>query len=240
MLAKSELLKLYNFFPLVSLWALIYACVGLYFYYVNFNINIFQYLDLNEIVQITLARFIIIIVFFGLYIFIETILSFEKKENFLDAGPKKNFKLFLYPFYVAIILYLVLFLLDKYLELNNFFSTIRTFSLSFIVFILPVILSLLYIYSSEDKKQVATVVFMLTFYYSIIISGLLGHYSYEKLISDPVGSSIIFNDNLIESSSDYFYIGHTKNYVFFYNDSLKSVDIYSSPSVSRMTLKYSF
>jgi hypothetical protein len=67
---------------------------------------------------------------------------------------------------------------------------------------------------------------------------ITGNYDHEGRISNPLGNDIVYNGQLLRSSKHYYYIGHTKNHVFFFNDQLKSIDVLTASLVTKMTLKY--
>ena len=73
--------------------------------------------------------------------------------------------------------------------------------------------------------------------YSCDVSVILGYNDQDLIRKQPIGNSIIFKNRLVKSTKHYYYIGQTKNYVFFHNDTSNVTDIFPARFVSKLTLK---
>lgn len=232
--------KIMELFPIFSAWALIYTSLGLYSYYQSFNVDIFGYIDIGELVLLSFSKFAITIIALILFFFICILHPFQdffRESDPLDAGHKSNFKIISYPFYISLLLIILFSLIGYNKRLSNLFELIKEFCIGFVVILSPIYLSLIYIFIRKKKKQILTVIIIFLFNYSCAISFIVGQIEYNSKRKDPLGNSILFNNKIIKSTNHYYYIGQTKNYLFFYNDALKLTDIYPIKFVSKMTLK---
>jgi hypothetical protein len=226
--------------PIFSAWSIIYTCTGLYSYYHGFHIDIFSYIDVGELILISLSKFVLTIIALFIFFFLSVLHPFQNffdGKDQLDAGHTSNIKLYSYPFYFALVFAIALFGLDYNNQLLEIFKKIKWFCVAWVILNLPIYISLCYIYIRKEKKQLLTVVLIFFFFYSCNISFLLGYIDKEAIKKNPLGNSIVFNGRIVKSTRHYYFIGQTKNYVFFHNDICSCTDIYPSQSISKLSLK---
>lgn len=236
---EPEIKKLTGYVSLVYMWALLYACIGLFTYYNHFSVNIFQYLDLTELIQISLSKFAITTLLLIVSLFLSLVGDElkDKNQDPLDAGPVSNFKVFAYPLYFCGLAAIISGWLESATQDNTILSEITTFLIVACCALLPIYLSLYYIYTRKEKKEVLTVLAIILVTSSCIISVAIGRHQYENIKEYALVNTVFVGERPIASSKHYYYIGHTRNYVFYYNDTLKVTDVYPASSVSKMTLK---
>lgn len=236
---EPEIKKLTGYISLIYVWALLYACIGLFTYYAKFSVNIFQYLDLTELIHISLSKFAITTGLMLILLFLSIVFDKNKfsKQDSLDAGPNDNFKVFAYPLYTFIIIALISGYINYLIPNNLAIEQISHYSFLLSCFFLPIYLSLYYIYTWKNKKEVLTVLLILLVPYSCMISAFLARYESENIKQYALINTVYIGNKQINSINNYYYIGHTRNYVFYYNDILKVTDIFPSTMVSKMTLK---
>ncbi|MCJ8166038.1 hypothetical protein MKJ04_14420 [Pontibacter sp. E15-1] len=238
---ESEIKRIQDLLPIISAWSVMFSCISIYSYYFKFNINIFQYLDFTELILLSLPEFVVTIAVLMFFVFVSQFHPFQSfsddTSDPLDMGPESNLKIFAYPLYAAIIITPFLFLIDTTVGLNNFFKVVLRYAIVMIVVGLPIYLSGLYIYNRKEKKQTLTVLLIFLIFWSICISIILGITKYERIKASPTGSSIVYNNTYIRSTKEYYYIGHTKNYVFYHNDSSRVTDVFPASLVTKMSLK---
>lgn len=224
--------KLLKFIPLLSTLLIFFGVFHLFVFYSAFNINIFNYLDFSEIITSFLHQLIFILlevfgaIIFGVFYFPVAKQSAIKYSDLIHTNNysflqrlilniKRNIIFLLIMLWLNIFLVIAYFklhifslnffviclLTNSYLmlvnifstELNRFFNSHReTRMVGKSMIVLIILLLLLYLYTTVEVEQITR-----RKYHSGIIIQLVDK---EKLISD----------------SNSYYIGNTKNYLFFY------------------------
>jgi hypothetical protein len=161
----------------------------------------------------------------------------NKNQDSLDAGPVSNFKVVAYPLYFCGVTAIIFGWLESATRDNTIPSEITTFLIVACCTLLPIYLSLYYIYTRKEKKEVLTVLTIILVTTSCMISVVISRHQYTNIKQDALRNTVFLGEQRIASSKNYYYIGHTRNYVFFYNDTLKITDVYPASDVSKMSLK---
>ena len=206
-----------------------------YVYYSLFDIDVFQYIELTELFTLTykdLVLFILMTAFLNLIIFIiqpkneieyisDSINNTLDESNIIkrlivygrDAG---NYIIFL----IVMVLYLPVFIFysDRPFEeyIKHFLIGTSIYLTIFFVF---EIRRKYYIIYKEYPKIIYTKIALVIMIISI--SSILGSYSEfqsVKFSKKNYGTQVMLFDNIIVSDSNYYYIGKSKNYIFFHND----------------------
>ncbi len=230
--------KLIELLPLIPAWALIYSSINEYVYYISFGLNIFKYIDIGELLIISIPSFALTVLSILILSYISNLIPLDDdKITYDDVKTKKDLKTSKIIFTVSIVAQIIIFIADYFIRFNDFFNLLKIVVYCFTIVAFFWNMNFLYAYIKKGKQKKFFIAIGLQIYASILISMFLGSLKYDYLKLNHIGSSIIFNNTTIKSSEHYYYIGHTKAYMFFQNDSLNTVDVYPASLISRMTLK---
>lgn len=208
--------------PVIYAALVVIGFVKLYLYYKMFNINIGDYLELSEILVFFLDDLFIYILVFA-YLTFKFLRKYNESSNIQnqDGGHfLSDEKTYRKKLKIGIISLLVIAAL----------STIFYFLLplkSFLIFIPVVILIIWAIIHYYTRQLVVNQVIKNKSTYELI------HFSYlvilvvcymaiseaetNKLYGYAYADEIEYKDQIIKSDSTQFFIGKTKNYIFYYN-----------------------
>ena len=251
--------SLTDYFPVLSIIGLGYGIINQYSYYLPFNINILEYTDFSELLLDTLNHLIIIVIP-GLFIIILlTSIIFkildkqDKQLTNLDvpgqleyfnrastrySRRKKIITWIMFSGYSALILlYVGEYFLYKIFNILNFLFALLNgfFGMSFILYLdyFPPIFKK--IFNKEISKRLYVLIACcIIFLWIAICNGL---YRSNKVKNhSTLGTYAIIGKDTIKSTKKYFYIGKTKGYLFFYNDSTKHTDVINSKDMKILSI----
>lgn len=233
----------------------------LWIYFSFFKINIINYLELTEIIVlflndvIILAFLIITSICFVIYVYLWRGLTFnrEKYEKRIELFKSKNtfYKRLKYYILKKESFFVLMFIFALFILINNIISgadiiniTVNIVNTTFIFLllinrILDNELKLIY-FVKHDMPFISHFFTYLNYFLmaltAISFSALL---SVNKVKNDYkyYGTEITIKDNIYKSDSTEYYIGKTRNYIFFYNDTSKVVNIFPMEEVSKISLK---
>lgn len=259
---KDFISRFTSFLPIVTLMALMYGVIKQFIYYYYFNLDIFPYLEISELLPQTIFDLLLSIAYFGITLsFITTtwrsfrgldvlssiFLSAKEIEDaiLLDNTKKSAIHLFNTDVKILIVITLVsfgiscfeLYLIVQTNPLDTNFMPLKT---TFYLFLSLSITTGFFIFLTLIKKvkdeMVHLVASMMVF---LILSGVLeGHLKYKRVCDLHVhdGYSITINDVPITSNREFYYIGKTKSTVFFYNTKNNLVTSYPTSSITKMEI----
>ena len=104
-----------------------------------------------------------------------------------------------------------------------------------------IVCSLIYFISDYNKF-----IFFIPFSYLVLFTlviiyptkiSIAAYINTVDLNKPKFSAKLILQDSTIESATDYYFIGNTNNYFFFYNSKLKQVDVFSSNSIKYHSIK---
>jgi len=220
--------------PIILITTILYSFYTTYLYYHKFGINITYYLETTEIVfglSNSLVMIILPTIIIGLYFNIYyTISKSESNFNFTVnslSGTQLN---------IFILFILILMKIPDY-----FLSTLSDYYHLYLISQIFIISSLIYFVSDYNKFIFFTpllylILFAFVIFYPIRISNA-AYTNTVDLNKPKFSAKLILQDSTIESATDYYFIGNTNNYFFFYNSQLKQVDVFSSNSIKYHSIK---
>lgn len=208
-----------KFIPLATLMALLYGNLRIFIYYTSFNINIYDFVNFDELLKFAIRDIIPAAFVIGAI----TIIS-ELLKNRL-----------IFTFILSIVLILVI------LTFYIFYpSQLLTDCLQAFIMITAVLMLMIPAAKSNPKPIIfgTTIVFLIVVIafnaslisYTLVTHNLINTGDYIVLKS---GKKILSDSNLI-------YIGKTTDYVFFYDKNLKNTTAFRLDEVSRLSVGYSF
>jgi hypothetical protein len=228
---------------IISGLLIFFGFLELYFYYTNFHVNIINFLELSEILVIFLGdlfilAFLTILLLIYYYFFYKNefpdkIIMAYKNADFKDRIKRYLRKISGYilvgTFYFSavwfigrnrdLVLYTFLVTWGPLLSL----SIIRVIQMEFII---------------RNNKFFPHFLFII---FTLCVSSILFFIAVMK--ADFVksglykGTEVQINDTILKSDITEYYIGNTKNYIFFYNDTAKVARIFPMGAVKEIKLK---
>lgn len=258
---KSDLENLAIATPIF--YAFIVFCGSLYqhIYYYYFGISIFKFLEITEILVSFLDILILILTLFGVFIllimaipFAEKICEFvdkkiakikirlkwKGKEKKVETREQKSFDK------------------KKWLIFVCFFSTIYIVSIILfdlsdpkyndsvtVVYMIYIILIVLFLgfelaenkkeITNEEKRHIVLYIVMAFLVSTVWYSSVNITCTMEVIKKQIV--TIVTNDTIIKTDTNYIYIGRTNNYVFLRNSSKKRTDILSEKEIKKISFE---
>ena len=236
--------------------ALGYGIINQSVYYSIFNINIFEYTDLTELLLNTLNHLIIIII--PTLLIASTIayivdrilvkrlqhLTLAELIDYSSNNPikKKTKSTFYWIAFGLFILYVITFLLEyfifkKFLPLNILQGAIVMSFMLVLGFYMDYFPGT---YKSFFGREVDNRLYVIIFT-SIVLLGISTfkgvHNGIETKRNLTKGFYIINDKDTIRSTNNYYYVGKTKGYVFCYNELTRYTDVYSDKDIKLMHFK---
>lgn len=222
----------YNFENLIKISVpliILLGIVQLTSYYYQFNVPIIEYLDLSEIStlflnDLTTYLFFIIPIFFLIDI------------NNSTLVPSKI---------ILTIISFVLLIVINIINEELYFDSLYYFSFfSLILFFIP-ILALIDIKRIKILRRIeitSTVLWIFSTYFFFVILFIIsinGAANAKEVKNNYVffGTEITIDTTIIKSDSSFYYIGKTRNYIFFYDAKTKTPIIYPGVRVSKIVLR---
>lgn len=242
--------KITGYIPVLTLVSLIFGVVSLVLYYSYFRVDILSYLELNEIIFRT-ARDLIFIFAGVLLAFVltgsqnENDTSSEKKKfNYSKKGfiqvVKSDSVLFSMFIFWFVVLWVLIILRQKdALEIKYFSVGVCQVLMIIGIIFVPVELKRRYMkkYGAFPSNEI---ILFSRFLVIVFFCGLIrGDIEITRTIESrgKLSNSIIANGQLIKSTKDYYYIGKTNGYVFFYDERSQKADVYPISVVSKLSIK---
>ena len=242
--------KLIALIPLITLIVISSGVFNLFIYYRQFGINILAFLDIAELLPLSLSDIIDILFGFCILLVITIITQRVKNKTFaanenilLQEKLSVNKNPVFYKNRILVVFCAFVMMVDVILTFS-YSASLRTtmnWSLELAVYIYSIYLSLILL--QWIKKAIVTVSgkFEFLFMFSLILVMNSGYAGYKKFINVKYGHAykgtyIVFNSNKITSNASCYYIGKTKFNILFYNEISKSVDLYPVSSVTKLSL----
>lgn len=227
----------------------IYSAIRLSIFYLFFNLNIFTYLELTEIIPQSLNAFIYAL-FIGIILYagtslLSTLIIEESVLKEMYTQPTFLKSVYLYPFltlfiliysgFITTILFLWVFgAVDGYLCLKVLFYFIIT------IFLVISFIEIHRAYYNRNGKILSRSIIMIVLFciYSIIVSSTSAIEKKYLLKKDNLylKNSVVVNNKMIKSTAAYYYIGKTNKYVFFYDENRDITDVYCIDSSSVLSV----
>lgn len=255
---EKHLTKITGVISILALVLLMFSAAKQFGYYQYFNLNIFSYLEITELLPQSLFSFFQLIWYWLLSVLIST--YFNRK---LYAAEKRNSTIIQLPqikspkaiflrvkaikaIFVSMGIYIVIIvaiLIYKYDDIiNDKSGTYFAYRLDKICFQIGMIATLslitVFIFGLYNFKN--WLVTMLTpISLALILSGYFsGNFEFNEVKYKHTHLKYIIkiDNKVIPTNKSYYYIGKTRSSVFFYNEKTDLVTIYPSDKVTSMTL----
>lgn len=213
--------------PLVTTLLITLGVFRLISYYDPFGIDITAYLEVSEVLLILFSYFTKIFLYFaGIYCFI---LLIAKILDVSFINVKKILGL------ISIAMMVLSASISAFIgnvEISNAMYDIALILLA-IIFIQE--------YQSNDIVDKQLLIFLsIALFVGLLSSVKIGGRSEaEKIMSDVASYDVRmkFDSTVVTTSNSYFYIGRTKNYLFFYNKKSKFADIVATSSIKELAIR---
>lgn len=206
-------------------------------YYSFFYFNVFNYIDLNEIVTHIIRDEILVSIPYLFVLF--TMLSHEKEAVDSSSSTeikRRNILLLIISAFVIFFFSYCYFTnkIDKPLVLILLFTSIVSFFVGY-GFSFRNTLKKLLLEKYTFKNYLLIFLLVISICTSFIFSLL--RVEKVKYLHSNNGSYIIAGKDTIKSTNTYYYIGRTNNYVFFYNEKTEFTDVFSEKDISKVSIK---
>ncbi len=238
-----------GYLPVLTVISYLYAIIETYCYYALFGINVMPFLDFTEVLQQALAGMISTVAGFGLvFVFYMALYSTFKQYGVDEHKAKKSittiFKGSKVGYIIALISCIII-IISILLILST--NDPKTFLWSLASFITCTGLSIppLVVFCLQDRiefKYIVKVFFVTLMVSSLCVISLIGSVSKAidvRIKKLTVGSYIKVSGKTVTSTPEYFYIGSTNKFVFFFDNSIKRTVAYQISDITEMGLKES-
>lgn len=234
--------------PLISAFLLIVGALKLIYYYSYFGIDITSYIDLSEILILSLPFFIN-----STFILVITLLLFtpmtvrQELNHMSDDGKQesvdtKNERIVI-GFVVSIILYTIFVLI--FTGYADFTITYDTFFATSLVFVFPLLLNYVFPAFKRSVERAFDVQVERAYFITLIIG--IGVVTLSILYSRHTARNVLFKKTYVaaeakldtvtvKSSFTYRYVGKTKNYIFFYNTETNWAEAWPLSNLKKLTI----
>ncbi|WP_183556456.1 hypothetical protein [Mucilaginibacter sp. SP1R1] len=245
--------KFVTYLPILTICALGIGIINLLVYYYPFNLDILIYTDINEILLETFTNLALcVLIFLFIQAFAELMIFIRnRKLRITDKNDARltlkisyktaNLIIIIFAIIITIALVVLLVSIRKpkysliYQELK--LVSIGVYFITLLAVSLRVYFSLIYEINyfkplNLNYTTVLNVVYIMLFYTTF--------FSLKKSISTKLfstyGTYIEIGAKRIISNKNYYYIGRTKNFIFFYDAKEDFTDVYQSKDVSLLSV----
>lgn len=223
----------------------------LWIYYKIFNLNIIYYIDFSEIIVSFLGDILILILIsIGLiYSYYMFNIKFNLQEELKNIEEKSKIKYskrlvkilkgYSGTFIGIFIIGIMIFFLFKTNVLKWIGVVIILQNILYIPFDI-IIQEIRIAYYNKHKELASTNIFVYIFEFIAILL-MLSFFTLNEAQSVKnyyyYGTEVTINSNVMKSDSIEYFIGKTRNYIFFYNDTAKVARIFPMDDVKEIRLK---
>lgn len=259
---KSDIEKIAIATPIFYAFIIFCGSLYQYIYYDHFGISIFKYLELSEILVSFFDILILILILFGYFLLllmafplflklgqfvekivskIKSILKLKQKEKKTEPSSQKSFNknnllLLVFVFSTVYIVSVILFSLStpEYTD---------TLNLVYVIYMVLVVLLIGYeIIDNKNKityeeKRRFLLYIVMAFTVSTVWSSVIDIEIKTQTIKKQV-VTIVSNDTIIKTDTNYFYVGRTNNYIFLRNSSENRTDVISEKEIKEISFEY--
>ncbi|WP_207431366.1 hypothetical protein [Sabulibacter ruber] len=246
--------SLKDLIPVFGVFAVAIGLIKIYCFYINFNINITDYLEISEV--LTLFFDSLLLIGFGfVFGFIAQILNiglmgsqFQQSDNNEYLKEKNVFRRYLNYFknkkkVLLISLFLIILISAPYAIVSGHlhslkYTVLMVLSPFFIMFVLN---ELDYVYSSFTGLNLEKSVKFYVIILSVVTCYVVLNSKEEAIVTNEnkglFSIELGFEKEVLKSNDSVFYVGRTKNYFIFYNSILKQSEVYSSKDLKFVKIK---
>lgn len=247
---KKELKSL---LPLFGGFIFVSGIIKMKLYYNSFNINIVDFLDASEIIFAFISDFIpyvVITLFMFLFLFfLDTKKDVEVRDDYkdniiLEKHLLRRLWLYIKLFPIILIYAIVLILLLIATFIWNF--SIIPFLIPFCIILAYQIYGILVLeykrhyynhYKSFPSPTFTNIILIMGAFFMYVIVNVYLDVNSVKESKKYLGTSFKIENNNIISDSTNYYIGKTKNYIFYYQEENKSTKVYPIKDMKEIEIK---
>lgn len=219
--------------------------VNLFFYYKAFNIEIFEYLSVSEVITTSFSFFTSLVI---VSIFSSLIVWLILRTSWIYHPQKKvsyNY------FFIISFLFVPLLILIKLIKVENvsvFQILSLLYEILFMSFLFTSVFHTNYMSSLKDEKVVErkkiasvnsikwTAIQVVILYFFLILLFKISFIKYKN-ITTSTSTFFLSNDSMITTNDSIKYLGKTEGYYFLWNKNSKASTIYPASEIKRIELK---
>ena len=224
---SDEILK---HLPILGLILIIAGNIKIFLYYKIFNLEIFPFIDLDEILILFMQNSVSYLVLLTACILSVVIFSLNNHDIPSDSRIKRLAKYLLNKYlFLLFVTFSILSIVFNWIRPNsNFFEVWLLIGAFFITtYCVPILIQEIWFGLNLKKGSLVTVVLILVFISINIFSAASAFNEANKTRKGYFNKvEIVFDDFTFKSTSSCYYIGQTKNYVFIFNSCNASVTSY--------------
>lgn len=248
MIKKDTLLLL---IPYIGSIFIFFGFIKLLYFYYLFGINISEYLELTEIITLFFKD----ILFFSALILIITLVSFisfnknfSNEKNSFDYNENNTIKRLKNYFKGNPIIPLTLLLMGfRHLNLAKGVDSwpferiiLVMWGVNLLLIIVHELNRKYYLLHGKFPNQIYPIMGMIFSVFTVfVLRSAYDEFETIKEKKSTFGSTVQLSDNTIISDSTYYFIGKTKDYIFFHNQRKRQTDIFPVSEVKKIQLKNS-
>lgn len=247
------ILEIPKFIPFLTIITFVCSSLDLIIYYSYFNINIFKYLELNEIFTQVLNDLLLNVFIFLIMAIIPQVVirKFKVIENHISRTAEHiNYHNVVTIFLLILIILEIEFMIEK--DLYNLFFSLGIFIPIFFLYIL-----LLEFRANKKFLMPVSKTSMLAIVFSVYIITQSVVFSFFHLLNvrlhhiysntdieieskktSTINGNIVIESKIVKSTNSYYFIGQTNNNIFFYNEANNTTDCYFTKDVTKVTLSH--
>lgn len=240
--------------PYLGPFIILLGVIRLMCFYNAFGISVIDFLDFSEIVTsfLDITAFIIFVL---LYAVVQGVLfNNPEQEKSLNSQfellleEKRTVKLItLYFRYLSSLLIFLLFIDVILVICNLYFHSVSSYELLITNYIfLALIFFIIVIVEIERKHKIKNstlnnrrfIYLVLRVMVLLVIVANIATYQVHgiKVNKSHLGITVYLDDNsVLKSDSNNYYIGNTKNYLFYYHEKTKTSDVYPINKIKQLT-----
>jgi magnesium-transporting ATPase (P-type) len=255
---KDNYLKLLmTYLPLFSLMAYLFGAVRLQYFYSLFNFNALSYFEFGEILMQAFSDALTLIIFLFVLVGIIGVSLFFKRTP--QANPNRPPLKLLKPFKVRlgehIITFTIIIAVFSLLIIRHvfglfysgenyevYYSNLQDLIIELSGIVMLVSTQLLKKAGIDLVKNRLVMSFILGIISLMVYAVIFSTNAIIKIrfYHTTTGTSITTDKSIITSTKVYYYIGRSKDYIFFYDEKKKAVDVFPSSEVKKATIKELF
>ena len=232
---KKALDDIIKFIPILSLILIIAGNIKFLVYYKEFNLDIFPFIGLDEIVILFMQNALSYLLLFIACVMCLAIFKLKKYKKLPNTFKKRIIKyldnlkllaLFIF-FSIISIIFNILRPQPNFLEVFMIIGAFLVLS-----YLVPIIVQELIFKFQLQKKSISSLLIFVVFISLTAFSILSAYNEANKVkLGYYKNVEVAFDDFLFKSNLKSFYIGHTQNYIFIYHSEDKSVTSYKMEKV---------
>jgi len=229
----NSLKKTISLFPLISVIIIGIAIINLGVYYAFFDFNIFEYVELDELIPLVLKDILIFVSFIPMFIVLLN--RFSPIHIRRQINEKGRFSMRSFSLSFAMLVSLCV---STWIDYYRHKITLTGFLVISILLLTALLLRYLpqWLYKSYQKSREPLRLMLYTQLSIVVVGisifdGLRNHLIVEDQRVRQNVTVILTDNQKIYSDKDHYYIGKTKAGIFFFNSNKHVVEIYPMATI---------